>query len=201
VQSVIRCRELSARSPVGPRSHCFTAPERVAQTQLVPTYLHELPVADRDAGSDAFRRLPQIERLDWPEGVVEQWLYDHGHHSAFLDDYGNVDLDEVQWTLELVPLTELAVMPTGPSEEDFLNEVAIDHVHYLGVRPQPIQDTWSQSGTWLVPPVLLDRRLLTPSASGLQVVEGRMRTGILQGRFHAGLEVADQHEAWVGRRK
>jgi hypothetical protein len=33
----------------------------------------------------------------------------------------------------------------------------------------------------------------------LQVVEGRMRVGILQGRRADGLHVADRHEAWVGR--
>ena len=165
----------------------------------MPTYLDELPEADRDAGSAAFLLLPPIKRLDWPEEVIKQWLYDHGHHSAFLDDYRNVDLEKVQWTLELVTRAELIVTPTGVSEQGFLDEVATDHVHYLGIQPQPIQDAWSQDGTWLVPPILLDRRLLDPSTSGLQVVEGRMRTGILQGRARAGLKVAGRHQVWVGR--
>jgi hypothetical protein len=43
---------------------------------------------------------------------------------------------------------------------------------------------------------MISRDLLHPESRGLQVIEGRMRTGILQGRRSGDLHVADSHQAW-----
>lgn len=73
-----------------------------------------------------------------------------------------------------------------------------DPAHWVTVRPPEIGRHWEKHGTWLRPPILIDRRLLAPSDSGLQVVEGRTRVGVLRGRLREELHVASNHQAWVG---
>jgi hypothetical protein len=166
----------------------------------MPTYLGQLPVAERDQQLRVFIEEPAIAALRWPEEVVEQWLYHHGDEPSFLRDYETVDLSTVGWTLDAVDVADLADIPTGPGDQiDVLEEFRAEHRYYLGLRPPEVRDAWNGGGTWLVPPILLARSVLDPAASGLQVVEGRMRVGILQGRYADGLHVAPRHAAWVGR--
>ncbi len=166
----------------------------------------DLPIAnpdrniiDRAGNLRDYVALPEISALNWPDEVVEQWPFDHAGNPSFIDDYGHLDLAEVQWAKELVPVSEFVDMPTGLSDADFLSSVASGHRHYLSLRPQEIRDAWERRGTWLVPPILIARRLIAPKESGLQVVEGRMRVGILQGRIASAFDVAPALEAWVGR--
>ncbi|MDJ0336583.1 hypothetical protein QMG83_15245 [Salinibacterium sp. G-O1] len=169
-------------------------------------FLVDLPTADPDrnmvdrGGSLAeFIALPSIARLGWPDAVVEDWLFDHGAHEAFQVDYRDLDLSAITWTLEDVPAASLQVIRTGPSEQKFLESVAMHHFHYLGLRPAPIRDGWELKGTWMTAPLLLELKLLNRDEVGLRLVEGRMRIGILQGRLHTGFHVASTHKAWVGR--
>ncbi|MFF8717179.1 hypothetical protein ACF07T_37990 [Streptomyces sp. NPDC015184] len=153
--------------------------------------------------SDAFRVDPVIASLRWPADVVEQFLYDHGDHGPFQRAYGNVDLAAIVWTLETVTAAELSTMPTGPSEAGCIEQFALHPGHCISVRSSGIHagvpEKWRDHGTWKRPPLLLDRRLLDPSASGLQVLEGRTCVGILRGRLRENDFVAATHEAWIGR--
>ena len=165
----------------------------------MPTYLKDLEPVDQDLGLQMFCESPAIARLGWPQEVVRQWLFEHGRHLEFLDDYGAVDLNRIDWQLEVLPVTELERVRTGPSEQDWLERVAAEHLYWLSRRPEHIRDTWEELGTWGVPPIFLSRDLLNPPGTGLQLVEGRMRVGIMQGRRAAGLLVGASHNAWVGR--
>jgi len=165
----------------------------------MPVFLNDLPVADRDRELKVFTQLQEIASLGWPGAVVKQWLYDHGDHPEFLMDYGALDLSRIRWNLEDVAVAELEKIPTGSSEQDTLNGFAANHQYWLALRPKNIRDAWENWGTWLVPPILVSRDLLHPLERGLQVIEGRMRVGILQGRRADGSNVADRHTAWVGR--
>ncbi len=165
----------------------------------MPLHLEDLPRADRDRGLDVFKQFLRVASLGWPDGVVKQWLYDHGDRPAFLRDYRFVDLSRIQWTLDDVHIRDLEQISTGPSEQDFLVDVATEHQYWLGRRPEGVRNAWEQVGTWLVPPVLISRELLYPAGAGLQVIEGRMRVGILRGRRADGLRVSGRHKAWVGR--
>ncbi|UUU18877.1 hypothetical protein [Streptomyces sp. DSM 40750] len=73
-------------------------------------------------------------------------------------------------------------------------------LHWVTVRPPEVGLHWEVHGTWLRPPILIDRRFLDPSDSGLQVLEGRTRGGVLRGRRREQLHVARNHQAWVGPR-
>ncbi|WP_250305413.1 hypothetical protein [Streptomyces sp. A 4/2] len=152
---------------------------------------------------DDFRVDPMVASLRWPADVVEQFLYDHGDHGPFQRDYRNVDLTSIVWTLETVTAAELSTMPTGPSEAGCIEQFALHPGHYISVRSSGIHvgvpEKWRDHGTWKRPPLLLDRRLLDPSTSGLHVLEGRTRVGILRGRLRENDFVAATHEVWVGR--
>ncbi len=147
---------------------------------------------------DNFLAHPLVRTLEWPVAVVEQFLYEHGRYGPFRTDYGHVNLFDVRWSLEYLGAEQLARMPTGPSEDGLLEEVAANHAHCLSTRPEA-KVAWDLRGTWIVPPVLLSRALLVPPSGGLQVVEGRTRVGILRGRLADDLHVASRHEVWIGR--
>lgn len=165
----------------------------------MPVYLKDLPPADRDDDFIRFNETAEIVDLGWPSEVVKQWLYDHGDRPDFLADYANLDLGRIRWNLELVSVTDLEHIPTGPADQEWLDQVAAEHHHWLGVRLPRYRDAWETRGTWIDPPVLISRDLLDPLATGLQVIEGRTRVGILQGRRAESLNVSEFHKAWVGR--
>ncbi|MFD7679201.1 hypothetical protein [Streptomyces sp. NPDC060187] len=86
------------------------------------------------------------------------------------------------WGLEKIGAEELSEMPTGASETGCIGAYAANPDHWLSVRRLEITRHWETRGTWMRPPILIDRQLLDPPASGLQVLEGRTRVGILRGR-------------------
>ncbi|MEV6251305.1 hypothetical protein AB0M38_34855 [Streptomyces sp. NPDC051742] len=150
-------------------------------------------------GYDRFRADPAVAPLQWPDDVLEQFLYDFGDNPAFVDDYGSIDLREIRWRLEMIPAADFHGIPTGAFDAGCIEEFAKNPVYWVTVRPSEVGRYWEEHGTWLRPPVLIDRCLLAPSDSGLQVVEGRTCVGVLRGRLREGLNVASHHQAWVGR--
>ncbi|WP_329446326.1 hypothetical protein [Streptomyces canus] len=158
-------------------------------------------MARRQDGGVSFARFrvdPALVSLQWPDDVLEQFLFDHGDNAAFVRDYGGIDLREVRWRLETIPAADFVAMPTGASDAGCIESYAENPVHWVNVRRPEVGLHWEDHGTWLRPPILIDRRLLDPSDSGLQVVEGRTRVGVLRGRLREGLHVASHHQAWVG---
>jgi hypothetical protein len=113
---------------------------------------------------------------------------------GFIDDYGGIDLHGVTCRLEMISVTDFRTMPTGASEPDCIENRAKCPV---SIYPLDVGQHWGKRGTWLRPPLLIDRRLLDPPGSGLQVLEGRTRVGVLRGCEN--LRVAPEHQAWVGR--
>ncbi|MEU5163843.1 hypothetical protein AB0G74_30105 [Streptomyces sp. NPDC020875] len=150
-------------------------------------------------GYDSFRVDPTVAPLQWPDDVLEQFLFDHGDNDLFLRDYGGIDLREITWTEETIPAADFTTMPTGASEADCIETYAENPVHWVTVRPAEIGRHWEDHGTWLRQPLLIDRRLLDSSEHGLQVLEGRTRVGVLRGRLRDGLHVVSHHRAWIGR--
>ncbi|MEU4655007.1 hypothetical protein AB0G32_13900 [Streptomyces sp. NPDC023723] len=148
---------------------------------------------------ELFRTDPALANLRWPDDVLRDFLFEHGDHGPFVDDYGHLELSAITWTLQTIPTVNFHTMPTGESEAGLIEHVAQHPVHWVKVRPPEVGRHWEDHGTWLRPPLLIDRRLLNPANSGLQVLEGRTRVGVLRGRLREQLHVAPQHQAWVGR--
>ncbi|HEY0950790.1 hypothetical protein [Nocardioides sp.] len=152
------------------------------------------------SGLQGFLTDERVAGLQWPDDVVEQWLYDHAGWGRFQSDYGHLDLARVTWDAELVAAEAFLTMPTGPSEGDLIDENAEQADHWCEVRRHlGVPQYWESHGTWMRWPVLIDRSLLYPGETGLQVIEGRTRVGILRGFLRQGRQVAPAHRVWVGR--
>ncbi len=89
------------------------------------------------------------------------------------------------------------------SESDLMAYNAHQHAHLVAARRAGVHagvlECWRTRGTWKRSPLLIERRLVDPEATGLQVVESRTRVGVLRGRTEEGCFVAKRHLAWVGR--
>lgn len=170
-------------------------------------YLADFTALSRDCwqsgkGFGAFRLNDIVAQLDWPDDVLEQWLYDHAGNDAFLVDYGKVDLTRISWSVEAISTDVLIELPTDPTDHGIVNEFAENPEHWISVRNQGqhlgVALAWATHGTWKRWPLLLDRRLLHPADVGLQIIEGRTRIGILKGLHQMGTVVAENHLVWVG---
>lgn len=73
-------------------------------------------------------------------------------------------------------------MPTGETDAGCIESYAENPTHWVANRPREVGRHWEEQGTWLRPPLLIDRIFLDPATSGLQVLEGRTRVGVLRGR-------------------
>lgn len=156
-------------------------------------------------GFDEFRKQPIVGRLHWPDDVTEQWIYDLANHVPFLTDYRDVDLSTIMWRVEALPVGVYMRIATGPSESDTIEEFARDPDHWVAVRKHGVHRgvglSWEVHGTWKRWPLIIERDVLNSGDSGLQLVEGRTRVGVLRGRHRQGKLVADRHLVWVGRRR
>lgn len=162
----------------------------------------EALMAHRGSGDRSFkdyRSDSAVAATGWPYDVLEQWPFEHWDNVGFKDDYGTINPHDVVWRLEIVTAKELSEMPTGDADAGCIEEFAKDPDHWSGNRGPDVSRCWETDGTWLRPPILIDRRLLNPPGSGLQVVEGRTRVGVLHGRLLHGKLVAPEHRAWAGR--
>lgn len=152
-----------------------------------------------------FREMDRVSQLCWPDDVLEQWVFDHAENVSFLNDYGEVDLTQIDWQVEDLPVDDFMVMPTGPSDRDVIERFAENPDHWVAVRKygvhMGVELCWEVHGTWKRWPIVLERDLVNPGDLCLQLVEGRTRVGILRGRRLRGSLVADRHLAWVGRRR
>jgi hypothetical protein len=105
-----------------------------------------------EAGFTAFKRTDRVRALGWPADVLEQWLYDHSDNGPFLNDYGIVDLSQIHWGLEALQASDIAAMPTGPSDGDVIDEFAANPDHWISVRNSGahtgVAQMWELHRTW-----------------------------------------------------
>jgi hypothetical protein len=94
-------------------------------------------------------------------------------------------------------------MPTGSSDGNYIEDVAQNPEHWIRGRNfgvhMGVRESWEIHGTWKRWPLCIDRRIVDRDETGLQVVEGRTRVGILRGRHRSGGYVAARHLTWVAR--
>jgi hypothetical protein len=139
-----------------------------------------------------------VAALNWPKEVVDQFLFDHGTNEGFRRQYGDLDLSALRWKLEMLSASELASAGVYFGFADWLHNVEADPHEHIGRRPER-RAAWAESGSWRVPPILLDRSLLERGGHGFHLVEGHTRVGTLRGLLALGdLEPGSVHRAWVG---
>ncbi|WP_329254587.1 hypothetical protein [Streptomyces canus] len=86
-----------------------------------------------------FRADPALAALDWPDYVIEQFLYEHGgSHQPFEEDYGSIDLERIVWQIEMIRREDFCDMPTGASEAGLIEHIAERPAYYVGIRPERV---------------------------------------------------------------
>jgi hypothetical protein len=140
-------------------------------------------------------------RLPMPVEVLEQFVIDHGLNEQFQREYAELDLHAIAWELEDLPVTQ--IVSCWSKFDDYVSEIAAllrkhvdDKPHPPCISPESWQ-SWVESGTWRRSPVFLDS--VVPSRSGLHLVEGHTRVGMLTGLLDTNVSVRDFHGCWVGR--
>lgn len=86
------------------------------------------------AGMPAFLDDQRVRALRWPIDVVEQWLYDHAPTRTFEADYGHIDLEGIEWSVQVISATTLAKVPTGAHDQGCIEQYAEDPEHWVNVR-------------------------------------------------------------------
>uniref|UniRef100_UPI000516332D hypothetical protein n=1 Tax=Streptomyces sp. CNS654 TaxID=1506995 RepID=UPI000516332D len=87
---------------------------------------------------ECFRTDPALANLRWPDDVLRDFLFDHGDHGPFVDDYSHLELSAITWTLETIPTADFHTMPTGESEAGLIEHFAQHPVHWVTVRPPQV---------------------------------------------------------------
>ena len=172
--------------------------------QVAPLTLHELADLPRP-GSGLPRELCWVrfnarlsdEGLNWPDDVVEQFLFDHGTHPEFVSQYGQLDLRLLTWSLEPLRAAVLVRATVYPKFRQRIDSVAAALDYFATVYG--VRWGWLDKRTWLRAPVMMHGNLLQPGQADLHLVEGHTRIGALTGYLRVGLISAESiHYAWVG---
>jgi hypothetical protein len=96
--------------------------------------------------------------------VVQQFLFDHGKNADFLDQYGHLELETVEWSLDALAGGEFQEASCYEGFQTWFDS-AERNPHHLGMRPAD-RAHWTEFDTWSVPPLLLDRVLLRAAKRG-----------------------------------
>lgn len=168
--------------------------------------LQHLPrPGDGRANFSTFQAEIAARNIQWPSAVIEQFLFDHGCNHHFVEQYGHLDLEHIEWTLKSITASELSKSTYHEDLGERLTSVA-EHPHdtlRMYRSPELISrrgEPWNR--TWAVPPVLLSGELRDPPQAELHLVEGHTRMGVLIGLLRLGeVEPTSEHLAYVGSRR
>jgi hypothetical protein len=141
-------------------------------------------------------------QLPIPRDVLEQFFIDHGLNEEFQHCYGDLDLNQISWSKESLPISSISlcsskyechVLRTRDTYEQIssLDESSLSHE---AIR------SWIDVGTWLRPPIFLFDVL--PSPNSRHLVEGHTRVGALQGlskNQYINASLITEHQCWIGR--
>jgi hypothetical protein len=136
--------------------------------------------------------------------AVRDVYSDHGRKEAFQAQYGTLDIGGMSWEHVLLPASEIVGCSIHDGFTGWTSNVAHRVARFgemgwrcIDVRPYVV-DHWSQFQTWIDPPILLDASLVG-RPSGLHLVEGHTRIGILSGLIsYDVLRLDSQHSIWRG---
>ncbi len=123
---------------------------------------------------------------DNPEEIIRDLYSDHGRKNSFQEQYSHIQISSLKWEKRKLKAKDILSCECFPNFSDWLNAVrrrASSFPEYgwncIDVRPQVVAH-WQECGTWLVPPIFIERRLLSDE-NGYWLVEGHTRVGTLKG--------------------
>lgn len=139
-----------------------------------------------------------------PMPVLKQVFCDHGRKAEFQAQFGELELDTVDWQLRRLPAGELARAEPYEEFRHWMRTTAEFPQYFPKLAWQcvslekDIQEYWAATNTWQTPPVLIDGTLINSSARW-RLMEGLTRIGLLGGLIKYDILSADSmHDAWCG---
>ncbi len=158
-------------------------------------------------GNDLTLSVDDLEKhlTSTPLDVMEQLYSDHGLSSEFQDQYADVDINNLRWSLINVEAKSLI---QSSIYEDFENwfltciekskRVGLTGDYNLVHNLKCVSKYWKDHKTWDRPPVFFSQEVLSKKNS-LHLVEGHSRLGALKGLVEGNsLSGNDTHMAWIG---
>lgn len=144
-------------------------------------------------------------KIHAPDSVIEQFYIDHSDNGRFINMYGSIDIERLEWKLIEVETRTLVNIGDAATYPDFVKEVTEDASRYkdqgdvaIDCRPN-VSNHWKLHGTWVVPPIFLDGAMLTPPSMKYHLVEGHTRVGCLCGVAKYGtINLAKKHKIYFG---
>lgn len=154
---------------------------------------------------ESIKRLKNEFKLDAPKLVIEQFYLDHHKNYSFLELYGTVDLQTIQWNLIKVSTEKILAIDEEATYPNYVKEVSQNILLYnelgdsvIDIRNEVVQ-SWKNDGTWIIPPIFLDGSKLKQQTKKLHLVEGHTRVGNLKGIFQNKIfDLAKLHKIYYG---
>jgi len=147
-------------------------------------------------------QLSQLYMLEQntPLDVSEQFYCDHGLNSEFQEQYGDIVLEDIKWSLEQVDYKLISNMSVY---DDFRPWVETCRVKSTRVQntlnwklighTETVCEFWKQNKTWFRSPIVLKQN------TKYHLVEGHSRFGCLKGLVSTGLiSPLVKHLVWFG---
>jgi hypothetical protein len=147
-----------------------------------------------------------IRQLGIPmdEDVLEQFIIDHGTNEEFQQQFGNLDIHQIEW--RLVPTAASDILSASifepfkdmvSSAADLTRVIPREGWDSVDLAPEAVEH-WRDHGTWMRAPVTL-RGNLVGRPEPLHLVEGHTRVGALRGLVESRVVATDSpHEIWIG---
>ncbi|WOG25929.1 hypothetical protein [Endozoicomonas sp. 8E] len=140
-----------------------------------------------------------------PLTILKQVYSDHGRNIDFQDQYADLDLSVIEWSLEEIPATEITGSSFYPGFSTWFQGVSQRTLQFVSkgwncidVRPQVIEH-WKENSTWVEPPVIFSNSVYT-IGSNFHLVEGHTRVALLKGLVESAILPENSgHKIWVGR--
>ena len=140
-----------------------------------------------------------------PKEVVKQFFYDHGRKCEFQEQYSNLNIKKLNWSIIEIKANDIVKCSCYEDYIEYVDEICnrLDKFEEeafscIDIRDEVVKN-WEKKSTWLKKPIFLDASLINKS-NKLHLVEGHTRLGILKGLLSKGLINQDTtHKVWFGK--
>ena len=147
-----------------------------------------------DCGSSIAECLINLDAngVNCPHSVFEQFyaqvVNGGSHNDIYIDEFGDLDLRKLRWSIIDLPLEELiSIVDTGACVLDQYARITSDETIYNVKSGYSVNacesyaDYWNTNGTWKTPPIIMKGSDLEKTGVNYYLCDGHTRIGILHG--------------------
>lgn len=157
---------------------------------------------DRENTKISVARLKSEYKIEAPDLVISQFYVDHSDDEVFQGLYGMIDLKAIRWSLLKLNADCFSNIGNNATHPEYMREVSEGVALYRGhsdsmISPsKDIREHWKTYGTWKVPPIFINREIISSSKyeNKLHLVEGHTRVGCLLGLLDCKSEFINRYQ-------